>query len=144
MYNFQIRVTGKVMIKHEGKRKKFQLEGGVFGRGKRFYDSPPFTTTPPSPKSQSWEHEDVTVTWRKPFLEDLYSTSPTLPALQQLHFFSSAAYVPPPSTVQYSLSSPLTQCPSTALVTPSHFPAFLLQHLQSPKVLQLFPTSFMD
>lgn len=43
------------MIKHEEKRKKFQLklqiEGGVFGRGKQFQDPPPFTMTPPSPKS---------------------------------------------------------------------------------------------
>lgn len=58
-------------------------------------------------------------------------------------FFTSAVYVPP-SILQYTLSSPRIRCPSTVLVTPSHIPVLLLQHLQSPKCLVLSLTSFMD
>lgn len=50
----------------------------------------------------------------------------------------------PPSILQYPLSSPHIQCPSMVLVTPSHTPVFLLQHIQSPKCLPLSLTSFLD
>lgn len=58
-------------------------------------------------------------------------------------FFTSAVYVPP-SILQYPLSSPCIRCPSTVLLTPSHIPVFLLQHIQSPKCLPLSLTSFTD
>jgi len=46
-------MTGKIIIKYEEKRKKFQLklqiEGALFGRGKVFLECSPFTMTLPSP-----------------------------------------------------------------------------------------------
>lgn len=136
MYNFQIRGTGKTMIKHEKKRKKFQLKLQTEGLAKE-NDFRTLLHLPwllPPPNQQSWEHQDISVTVSGRFVFYIpYSAS-----IATAPFFSSAVYVPP-STLQYSLSSPHIQCPSTALVTPSHIPASFCNTSSHPSIFSFFP-----